>query len=122
MRFVLKKIGNIVWKLFGGIAFSVLWYALGVVFTLSVFGFPLAMSCFRVGRLVWKPFGKGTVIALTEYPLSNIVWGFSIGLLLGFLALSSCIVTAVTIIGLPLSKQWLKVAKVSVFPFGVYIK
>lgn len=118
----MKKIGNIIWKIFGGAAYSAAWIIFGVVLTLTIIGFPLAIKCFKIGRLIWKPFGKHIVLGVVRYPISNLLWAMTLGLVLGIVTLLPVFLTAITIVGLPLTKQWIKVAKVTFFPFGTYIK
>lgn len=122
MRFVLKKIGNIIWKILGGAAYSAIWIVLGIAFTLSIIGFPLGLKCYKIGRLIWKPFGKSIVLGVARYPIINTLWASTVGMLLGIVTLVPILATALTIVGLPLSKQWIKVAKVTFFPFGTIIK
>lgn len=122
MRFILKFIGNFFWKLFGGVAYTAVWFFFAITLSLTIIGYPLGLRCFKIGYLVWKPFGKNVVLSIERYPISNIIWGLTAGLVLGLASFISGILFALSIFGLPLSKQWFKVSKLSFFPFGAYIK
>lgn len=122
MRFILKVIGNFFWKIFGGIPLAFIWGVLGLGLSLTILAYPLGVRCFRIAYLVWKPFGKEVALAVDRYPISNILWGISLGMVLGVSAFISGVIFSLSIVGIPIGRQWFKVSKVSIFPFGAYIK
>lgn len=122
LRFIFKFLGNFIWKLFGGVAYSAVWFAFSLFFAVTIVGFPLAAKCFRIGYLVWKPFGKSAVNNYLEYPIINTLWATTFGGLLALSAIASAILSATSILGIPLVKQWFKVAKLSLAPFGAIIR
>lgn len=122
LKFIYRFTGNFIWKIFGGVAYSVIWFSIGVILSLTVIGFPLGVRCFKIGWLVWKPFGKGVVTNFLEYPVSNLVWSLTFGMILTVSALFSAILSAITLVGIPLMPQWFKIAKLSLLPFGAFIR
>lgn len=116
--FVARTIGNIYWKLFGGVALCVMWFALGIVAALTVVGAPLAASFFRAGLFVYKPFGKRVAVVPSE-PLVGVLWAATGGTVFGMIAVIAALLSAVTVAAAPLALQWIKVAVVCVFPFSV---
>lgn len=124
--FILKLIylftGNFIWKIFGGVAYSVIWFIIGLALSFTVIGFPLGVRCFKIGWLVWKPFGKGVVTNFLEYPISNLLWSLTFGMIFTVSALFSAILSAITLVGIPLMPQWFKIAKLSLLPFGAFIR
>lgn len=125
MKWALKKIyriaGNAYWKIFGGFALSLIWFALGIVLIVSVVGLTWGIKCIKIGIFVFKPFGKQAV-AVFDRPLADTLWAMTFGAVLGTVAVIGALTSAVVLITAPLSVQWLKVAKVSLFPFSTYVR
>ncbi|MEG1535393.1 MAG: YccF domain-containing protein [Clostridia bacterium] len=109
-------LGNFYWKLFGGIVFFSLWLVVGTAFLLSVFGAPLAVKCFRLAYISWKPFGK-EISFVPDHVFVSIVWFFVIGWALTLYCFLNLIISVVSIVGIPIAKQWLKVGVISLLPF-----
>ena len=105
LRYVLKSIGNLYWKLFGGVALCLIWFALGVAAALTVVGAPLAVSFFRIGRFVYKPFGK-KVTLVPSAPVVGTLWAATGGVAVGVFSMIFALLSA---------------AVASVFPFSVSI-
>lgn len=120
LRFVLKSIGNLYWKVFGGVALCLIWFALGVAAALTVVGAPLAVSFFRIGRFVYKPFGK-KVTLVPSAPVVGTLWAATGGVAVGVFSMIFALLSAATVVALPIAFQWIKVAVASVFPFSVSI-
>lgn len=125
MRWALKKIyrmaGNAYWKIFGGFALSLIWFALGAALILSVFGLALGIKCIRIGIFVFRPFGKQSVVAF-DRPLSDALWALTLGIPLGLIAVAGALTSILGLVTAPLCVQWIKVARVSMFPFSTYIR
>ena len=120
MIWALKKafsaLGNFYLKVFGGIFLATLWAIVGVILLFSVLGFPIAMDCFKIAYLNYKPFGK-KIVLIPNRIFASIVWFVSIGWLIGSICLFNALISCATVIGLPLLNQWLKVCKLAFFPF-----
>jgi uncharacterized membrane protein YccF (DUF307 family) len=110
---------NILWITVGGGAALALQYLVGgLLLCLTVVGIPFGMQCFKLARLSLLPFGH----EVEDDPtlpgsgfgglLANIFW-FIFGGATTFLTPN-----AVTIIGIPFALQHLKLAVLSLFPFG----
>ena len=54
----MKLIGNILWVLFGGLAASFLWLALGALWCITIIGIPVGLQCFKFAKLCLLPFDK----------------------------------------------------------------
>lgn len=125
MRWAAKKvyriIGNAYWKIFGGFALSLIWFALGIALILSVFGLALGIKCLRIGVFVFKPFGKQSVVAF-DRPLADALWAVTLGIPLGLIAVIGALTSLLGLVTAPLSLQWIKVARASVFPFSTYVR
>lgn len=125
MRWVLKKLyriaGNAYWKIFGGFLLSLIWFALGLALIASVVGLAWGIRCVRVGIFVFKPFGKQAVTVF-DRPLADAVWALTFGIVLGTVAVIGALSSLLVPIAAPLSVQWIKVAKTSLFPFSTYLR
>lgn len=109
-------LGNFWWKLFGGIFLAILWGAIGIAFLVTVIGAPLAVPCFKIAWLAFKPFGKDVALVV-QRPVLSAIWVVTGGLLMGFVCMFGAVTLALTIVGIPLIKQWWKLSIVSIFPF-----
>ncbi|MDE6275425.1 MAG: hypothetical protein K2M75_02675 [Clostridia bacterium] len=120
MIWALKKAfsaaGNFYWKIFGGIFLATLWAAIGLALMFSVLGFPIALDCFKIAYVNYKPFGK-RIVLIPNRIFASIIWLVSVGWIIGSISIFNALLSCATIIGLPLLKQWLKVCKLAFFPF-----
>ncbi|MEG1510159.1 MAG: YccF domain-containing protein [Clostridia bacterium] len=110
------------WKIFGGILLAVVWLILGIALIFSVVGFKYGVSFLRLSYLTYKPFNKVVAINVERYPISNLLWYFTIGFWLGLFCVFNMLLNGITLIALPIAKQWLKLVKVCFFPIGVKFK
>lgn len=122
MKYVISFIGNFIWKLLGGVWLATLWFLLGIILTCTIVGYPLAVSCFKIGWLCFKPTNKRVGIYFEKHFLLNIIWFVLVGWLIIPYALLSIALHILSIFGIPLVVQWIKVGKVCLFPFGAIIK
>lgn len=115
-------IGNILWLIFGGLFNAIAFALLGIFLCITIIGIPFGLQCFKLANLFLAPFGKDVDLHFDDHPIANVVWL----ILLGWeLFVESVIIGALfclTIIGIPFGKQWFKLAKLSLIPFGATIK
>jgi len=74
MKYVISFVGNFIWKLFGGVWLATFWFLLGVILTLTIIGYPLAVNCFRIGWLCFKPTNKRVGVYFERYLSLNLLW------------------------------------------------
>jgi uncharacterized membrane protein YccF (DUF307 family) len=117
---------NLVWLLFGGFI-VVFAYVLGaVMLCITIIGIPFGVQCFKLAGLAVAPFGHE--IREKEPPsgalsvIMNILWILLPGLELAVFHLVMALLFAVTIIGLPLAAQHLKMTRLALIPFGFQVK
>lgn len=114
-------LGNIIWFIFGGLFNAIGWYFIGAVWCITIIGIPVGIQCFKMGRLQLAPFGKEVVESdssgLGSFVL-NILWIIFGGFELFLANLVSALILCITIIGIPFAFQSLKMAKLSLMPFG----
>ena len=69
----------------------------------------------------FKPFGKQAVTVF-DRPLADAAWALTFGIVLGTVAVIGALSSLLVPIAAPLSIQWIKVAKTSLFPFSTYLR
>lgn len=117
---------NIIWLIFGGFLL-VLGYLLGaLLLCITIIGIPFGIQCFKLAGLALAPFGRD--VREKEPPggclavIMNIIWILLPGLELALAHLVLALVFAITIIGLPLAAQHLKMTRLALLPFGFEVR
>ena len=114
--------GNILWFIFGGFVSGIIWVLYGILWSITIVGIPIGAQCFKFAGLAFFPFGKevsygGGTVSL----IANIIWLIVTGIPMAIgNAIWGCIL-CITIIGIPFGKQFFKIAKLSLMPFGATI-
>lgn len=122
----MSLIGNILWLIFGGFIAGAIYILGGLLLCLTVIGIPFGVQTIKIGMATFTPFGKEVV----ESPnannllsvLFNVLWVLLFGWEIAIAHLTSALLLAITIIGLPFAKQHLKLVIVSLLPFGHDLK
>ena len=118
----MSAIGNILWFLFGGLIGGLSWVLAGLIFCVTIVGIPVGMQCFKMAQLAFFPFGKEVVYGGGGFSfLVNLIWILFFGweMAIGYAVLG--LVWCVTILGIPVGKQCLKMAKLALMPFGAEV-
>ena len=117
---------NIIWLVFGGFI-VVIGYLLGaILLCITIIGIPFGIQCFKLAGLAVAPFGRE--IREKEPPsgalavIMNIIWIILPGLELAVFHLFMALVFAITIIGLPIAAQHLKMTRLALIPFGFEVR
>jgi uncharacterized membrane protein YccF (DUF307 family) len=121
----MRLLGNIIWLVFGGFATAVGWWVAGMLAAITIIGIPFAIAAFRIGTFSLWPFGR-EVIDRPEADearkllvlVGNIVWIMIGGLWLALAHLFFALLLAITVIGIPFAVQHLKLAQLSLTPYG----
>ncbi len=117
---------NIVWLIFGGFI-VVIGYLLGsILLCITIIGIPFGVQCFKLAGLAIAPFGRevrekeppGGCVAI----VMNIIWIILPGLELALIHLTLALLFAITIIGLPIAAQHLKMTRLALIPFGFEVR
>lgn len=119
----MSLLGNIIWFLFGGAVMGLSWVAAGVLWSLTIVGIPVGKQCFKFATLCFFPFGKHVIVSnnTTGNFLLNLLWVCFTGLPLAMAASLIGALYYITIIGIPFGKQYFKLARLALTPFGVVI-
>lgn len=120
---LIRFIANVLWFFLGGGIFIALGYLLGgLALCLTIIGIPLGIQTLKLARVGLAPFG----LDIVEIPgrngsvnfILNIIWLIFGGIWIVITHIVFGISAAITIIGIPFALQHLKLAELSLTPFG----
>ncbi len=117
----MSLLGNIVWLLFGGLIISLAYMLFGALLCLTIVGIPFGLQAMRLGVATLAPFGKEVVSRPRQSTLGlifDIIWILLFGWEIAMTHLVAALILAITIVGLPFSKQHIKLVPVALFPFN----
>lgn len=117
----MKTLGNIIWFIFVGLASWISWIMTGIILCITIVGIPAGKQCFKLAKLSALPFGKDAQLNFEKHPILNVIWVILFGWEFAVSYAFSALIFAITIIGIPFAKQCLKLAKLSLLPFGAEI-
>lgn len=118
----MRLLGNIVWFLCAGLLSFIGWTLAGIILCLTVILIPFGLQCFKIAGFGLFPFGKSISPSSNVSSLIfNIIWILAIGWELAVIHLASAFLLCITIIGIPFALQSIKIAGISLFPFGITI-
>ena len=118
----MKIIGNILWFVFGGFLSGLGWVLAGCLWCITIIGIPIGTQCFKFAGLAFFPFGKEVVYGGgTISLLANILWLIISGIPMAVGNFITGCLWCITIIGIPFGKQFFKIAKLSLMPFGAEV-
>jgi uncharacterized membrane protein YccF (DUF307 family) len=112
-------LGNIIWFMFGGAVTGLLWCFAGIIWSITLIGIPIGKQCFKIAKLCFFPFGKTVEnTGGTGSFLLNMLWICFTGWTLAVEAVVIGLIYCLTIVGIPFGKQYFKIAKLALMPFG----
>ena len=119
-------LGNIVFFVFGGFVIFIGYLLGGILLCLTIIGIPFGIQCFKLAGGVLAPFGRE--VRETEPPsgtralVMNIIWIILPGLELAIMHLCLAAFFALTIIGIPIAAQHMKLLPLALLPFGRVVR
>jgi uncharacterized membrane protein YccF (DUF307 family) len=123
----MRLLGNIIWLVFGGLATALGWWVAGLLAAITIIGIPFAIAAFRIGAFTFWPFGRDIVDRPESEErkalvlVGNVIWILLGGIWLALGHLLFALLLAITIIGIPFAVQHLKLARLSLTPYGKMI-
>lgn len=118
----MSVLGNILFFVFGGFIIFLGYVLGGILLCLTIVGIPFGFQCFKLAGGVLAPFGREVrAIRQPDSTLSvilNILWIILPGLELAIMHLLLAAFFALTIVGIPLASQHLKLMPLALLPFG----
>ena len=117
---------NILWFVLGGFILFIGYLLGAILLCLTIIGIPFGVQCFKLAGLALAPFGReirereppGGALAV----IMNIIWIILPGLELALIHLVLAGLFAITIIGLPIAVQHLKMTRLAILPFGFRVE
>ena len=122
----MSLLGNLVFFIFGGFVIFFGYLLGGIVLCLTIIGIPFGIQCFKLAGGVLAPFGRE--VRETEPPggtlalIMNIIWIILPGLELAIMHLCLAAFFALTIVGIPLAMQHIKLLPLALLPFGRVVR
>ena len=119
----MRLIGNILWIIFGGLLSALAWIAAGIAWCVTIAGIPIGLQCFKLASISFNPFGKEVIYEDSGAVsfLVNVLWLLLSGWVLALCNYILGGIMCVTIVGIPFGKQFFKIAKLSLRPFGAVV-
>ena len=116
----MRALGSLAWLVLGGFIGVILWGVAGIVASLTIIGIPVGIQCFKIAVMTLHPFGMEVDVGSFGAVglLANIIWVLVLGWELCLYHLTCALLCAVTIIGIPFAFQHVKLARLSLIPFG----
>jgi len=122
----MSLLGNLVFFIFGGFVIFFGYLLGGIVLCLTIIGIPFGIQCFKLAGGVLAPFGRE--VRETEPPggplalIMNIIWIILPGLELAIMHLFLAAFFAITIVGIPIAAQHIKLLPLALLPFGRVVR
>lgn len=117
----MKTLGNIIWFLLIGLWEGLVYFVAGALFCATLICIPFGIACFRLGCLAFFPFGKTVETDFEARPVLNVIWLAICGAYSAVGYAVAGAILCVTIVGIPLGKQFFKLMKLSALPFGAEV-
>ena len=119
----MKILGNILWFIFGGFFTALMFALIGAIWCITIIGIPIGIQAFKAAWLTLAPFGKKVVYGGgVGKIILNILWIIFGGLILSINCCIWGIIMCITLVGIPFGKQYFKLAKLALMPFGATIE
>jgi uncharacterized membrane protein YccF (DUF307 family) len=118
----MRTLGNILWFLLGGFLIFLGYLLGGILLCLTILGIPLGIQSFKLAGATLAPFGKEVVERDSSRGVlaivMNVLWVLLPGLELAVAHLVLAVLLGITILGIPLARQHLKLIPLALMPFG----
>ena len=118
----MSLLGNIIWLICGGLLSGLGWVIAGALWCLTIIGIPIGLQCFKLATISFTPFGREVIYEGGAVSfLINVLWFLISGLVLALSNFLLGCLLCITIIGIPFGKQFFKIAKLALAPFGAVV-
>ena len=119
----MKLAGNLIWLIFGGLISAVLWTLSGLLLCITIIGIPFGIQALKLAGFTLWPFGREVKIGDFGVggAIGNVIWIMLFGWELAVYHALLALLFTITIIGFPFAKQHIKLARLSLIPFGADI-
>lgn len=118
----MSTLGNILWLIFGGLIVAGLYFAIGLIFCITIIGLPFGIELIKLGFLALHPFGREVRFKDKAGCLSTlftVLWILGGWWEIALIHLLLAVIFAITIIGIPFAKAHIRLMKMSFMPFSM---
>ncbi|MDH5368298.1 MAG: YccF domain-containing protein [Cyclobacteriaceae bacterium] len=121
----MNAIGNLLWMIFGGFIIFLLYLFGSLILFITIVGIPFGIQTMKMAVVALSPFGyhvkHGERSTGCLSLIMNIIWILFAGIEIAITHLVFAFLCAISIIGIPFAIQHLKLAALSLVPFGADI-
>ena len=118
----MRTLGNIIWFVFGGILIALEYLISSLLLIVTIIGIPFGLQTLKMAGLALWPFDKKVVTHERSggclHIIFNVIWVIVGGFWIAISHLFFALFFFITIIGIPFARQHLKLAELSLVPFG----
>jgi uncharacterized membrane protein YccF (DUF307 family) len=118
---MISFLGNLIWLIFGGFIAAAGYLIGGALLCLTIIGIPFGIQSMKLGVATIAPFGKEVVAQERQagclFLLMDVLWAVLFGWEIALAHLAGALILALTIIGIPLALQHVKLVPVALLPF-----
>ena len=122
----MNTFGNILWFFLGGFIISLLYILGSLILMITIIGIPFGFETLKMAGFALAPFVRevrpGQRASGCLYLALNILWIIFAGIELAIIHLVLALLFAITIIGIPFTRQHIKMATLALMPFGMDIR
>ena len=120
----MNGIANLIWLIFGGLVGALLWMTAGLLLCATIVGIPFGLQALKIAGFVLWPFGRDVEVGAFGVggAVGNVLWILLFGWELALAHVLAAVIFTVTIIGIPFARQHIKLARLSLLPFGATIR
>lgn len=117
-------LGNILWIVLGGFIVCIEYIIASLLLMITIIGIPFGVQTIKLAWFSLVPFGRKTIQKQKSGAgslLMNVIWIIVGGVWIALTHIALAVLFAITIIGIPFAKQHVKLAGLSLAPFGQQI-
>ena len=119
----MRILANLLWIICGGFISWCAWMIAGLLWCVTIVGIPVGVQCFKLASISLNPFGKEVESEGGCFSfLLNVIWFLVSGIELAAINFILGCLLCITIVGIPFGKQFFKIAKVALMPFGTTVR
>ncbi|GAB78859.1 YccF domain-containing protein [Austwickia chelonae] len=120
----MRTLLNLVWLVLSGFWLSLGYALAGIICCIFIITIPFGIASFRMANYALWPFGREVIPrhdAGAGSAIGNVLWFILCGWWLALAHISTAILLAITIVGIPLAVANVKMIPLTCFPFGKVI-
>ena len=118
----MNLLGNLIWIILGGFIIFLLYLFGSFLLFITIVGIPFGIQTLKLAVLSLAPFGKDVIPGERSggclYIVMNVIWILVAGIEIAIIHAVLALLFAITLIGIPFAAQHMKLAYLTLVPFG----